>query len=62
MKFAEQTTHQIPIEHLKGEFEILIRMSWQCFAVVGGIFGVPLDMLTIFFDIWQNDYPSMIPR
>ena len=60
VEFTKQSDHEVTIQDLKREGDVLVRMQRQRLSVVRRIPRVPLNLFPVLLDIGKHDDPAMV--
>lgn len=60
VEFTKQSDHEVTIQDLERKGHVLVRMPRQRLSIVRCILRVPLNLLPVFLDIGEHDYPTMV--
>jgi len=60
VEFTKQSDHEVTIQDLKREGDVLVRMPRQRLSVVRCILRVPLNLFPVLLDIGKHDDPAMV--
>ena len=60
MEFTKQSDHEVTIQDLKREGDILVRVPGQRLTIVRCILRVPLNLFSVLLDIGEHDDAAMV--
>lgn len=60
VEFTKQSDHEVTIQDLEREGDVLLRMPGQRLSIVWCILRVPLNLFPVLLDIGEHDYTTII--
>lgn len=61
MEFTKQSDHEVTIQDLKRQGDVLVRVPRYGLSIVWCILCVPLNFFPVLLDVGKHDDPAMVP-